>query len=76
MFVFFCSFINPFNTDVAATVLWYGAVFRINFLSDLFSDVSDVSCFLFGAVSVTSTQEKSSPDAPFKLLVMCLLAFF
>ena len=46
MFLFFCSYINPFNTDVAATgLLWYGAVFRIAFVSDFVSDVSGVSCF-------------------------------
>ena len=34
------------NTDVAATgLLWYGAVFRITFVSDFVSDVSGVSCF-------------------------------
>ena len=46
--VFFVVLINPWviNTDVAATgLLWYGAVFRITFVSDCASDVSGVSCF-------------------------------
>ena len=46
MCVLFLWFINPFNTAVAATgLLWYGGVFRITFVSDFVSDVSDVLCF-------------------------------
>ena len=42
LFVVFLSF----NTAMAANgLLWYGGVFRITFVSDFVSDVSDVSCF-------------------------------